>query len=89
MPLDDPSGVRGRLGLVQKPVEVKKGKRRGPLPMTVAQLLMLAAFGGIGYATFFKEEELNRLLAKIGTVIAGAYAKIDKSSGQAGKAESP
>ena len=73
---------------MQKVVEAKKGKRRGPLPMTIAQLLMLAAFGGIGYAAFFKEEEVNVVLAKVGTVVADAYAKIDKSSPQAGKSKS-
>ena len=73
---------------MQKAVEAKRGKQRGPLPMTVAQLLMLAVFGGIGYATFYKEEELNLVLAKVGTVIAGAYSKIDKSSAKAGKAKS-
>ena len=48
--------------------------------MTVAQLLMLAAFGGIGYATFFKEDELNIIFAKVGAVVADVYAKVDKSS---------
>lgn len=72
----------------QKTSEVKKGKRRGPLPMTLAQLLMLAAFGGLGYVAFFKEEELNAVLAKVGTAVAEAYSKIGKgSSSKAEKSE--
>ena len=53
--------------------------------MTLVQLLVLAAMGGLGYLAFFKEEEVDAVLAKTGTVIGDAYAKIDKSSTQTAK----
>lgn len=66
--------------MLQKKVETKKGKQRGPLPMTLVQLLVLAAFGGLGYVTFYKEEDVDKALAQAGTIIADLYAKVDKSS---------
>jgi len=62
--------------IVQK-VEVKQGKKKGPLPMTLAQIILLALFGGLGYATIKKEDELNALLATLGELIGGAYSKVE------------
>ena len=75
--------------MLQKKVEEKKGKQRGPLPMTIAQLLMLGVFGGIGYVTILKEEELNRVLASIGAVVGKAFSKVGSSSKKAVNESNP
>ena len=75
--------------MLQKKVEEKKGKQRGPLPMTIAQLLMLGVFGGIGYVTILKEEELNRVLASIGAVVGKAFSNVGSSSKKAVNESNP
>lgn len=47
--------------------------------MTLVQILVLAAFGGLGYLTFFREEDVDRALAKSGSVIADVYGKLEKT----------
>lgn len=56
--------------------------------MTVAQLLMLGVFGGIGYVTILREEELNRVLAFVGKAFADAFAQIGGTSKKAAKENS-
>ena len=48
------------------------GKREGPLPLWLAQLLLLAAYGGFGFLAFKKDEETQRAVAvAIGLVQKG------------------
>jgi hypothetical protein len=72
---------------VQK-VDVKKGKKKGPLPMTLAQILLLALFGGLGYATIAKEAQTNALLATLGGYIGGAYNKVESAVSKKTKSSS-
>ncbi|KAK9840452.1 hypothetical protein WJX74_010067 [Apatococcus lobatus] len=53
----------------------KKQKRKGPLPMTVAQLLILAAYGGLGYAVAVKDAEVRSVLGSTGRLIGQGYNK--------------
>ena len=39
-----------------------RGKQKGPLPMTIAQLVVLGIFGGIGYAFTAKQEQSANLV---------------------------
>lgn len=45
--------------------------------MALAQILLLALFGGLGYATIAKESETNALLGSLGKAIATAYATLE------------
>ena len=62
---------------VQKKVDVKKGKKKGPLPMTLAQILLLAIFGVIGYGTIVKEAETNTVIATVGKYVGAAYGRVE------------
>jgi hypothetical protein len=64
---------------MQKSVEVKQGKKKGPLPMALAQILLFALLGGLGYATIVKESETNALLASLGKSISVAYGGLERA----------
>ena len=58
-------------------MEEKKGKRKGPLPAPLVQLLILAAFGGLAYASFEKEEETARVLKVVLNAVSKTYGKVE------------
>jgi len=62
---------------MQKKAGLIQGKKKGPLPMALAQIVLLALFGGLGYATIAKESETNALLASVGKAIATAYGTLE------------
>ena len=53
-------------------------KRRGPLPLFLAQLLVLAAYGGLGFLAFKKDEETRKALAIVLRLIQTGYSKVQK-----------
>jgi len=50
---------------------IKSKKRQGPLPLFVAQFLVLAAYGGSGFLAFKKDEETRKAVA----IVLGAFKK--------------
>lgn len=46
--------------------------------MWLAQVLLLASFGGIGYASFFREKEVNAVLAVGAKSAISAYNSLEK-----------
>ena len=69
--------MRTFCGYLQKQVQEKKGKRKGPLPAALVQLLLLAAFGGLAYASFEKEEETARVLKVVLNAVSKTYGKVE------------
>ncbi|KAL3161467.1 hypothetical protein ABBQ32_010349 [Trebouxia sp. C0010 RCD-2024] len=64
---------------VQKPakqVAKKDGKRRGPLPLFLGQLLVLAAYGGVGFLAFQRDEETRKAIALIAGLLQKGYSKV-------------
>ncbi len=61
--------------VLQETSKGKKQKRKGPLPMTLAQLLILAFYGGLGYAVAAKEAEVRSVLRTTGKFIGQGYTK--------------
>ena len=61
-----------------------RGKQKGPLPMTIAQLVVLGIFGGIGYAFTVKAEQSATLVqAAVDTLIrCGAWSACDSKCPQ-------
>ena len=64
-----------QIGVLQDASMGKKQKRRGPLPMTLAQLLILAFYGGLGYAVAVKDAEVRSVLQTAGRLIGQGYNK--------------
>ena len=60
-----------------QPVVEKGKKRKGPLPMFLSQLLVLASFGGLGYVSIKKEEETRKALAVAAKATSAAYGKVE------------
>ncbi|DBB04892.1 hypothetical protein WJX82_008844 [Trebouxia sp. C0006] len=50
---------------------IKSNKRQGPLPLFLAQFLVLAAYGGFGFLAFKKDEETRKAVA----FVLGAFRK--------------
>lgn len=55
----------------------RKGKRKGPLPAFLVQLVLLASFGGLGYLFFFQEEKTNAGLTAVVKSITSLYKKVE------------
>ena len=64
-----PENVRAVCVCVQK----GRGKPKGPLPMTLVQLLLLAGFGGIGYAVTKEAERTAKTVQAALDVIEKGY----------------
>jgi len=56
----------------------KPGKRRGPLPMWFAQILMLGVFGGVGLAATKYLNESEAVLKVVGEKVGQAYKAVEK-----------
>lgn len=54
-----------------------RGKPKGPLPMTLVQLLLLAAFGGIGYAATAQAEATAKALQAAADALEAGYNAIE------------
>ncbi|DBA79659.1 hypothetical protein WJX77_000952 [Trebouxia sp. C0004] len=73
--------TRGAKALVQEPAVqepakqvaavTKSNKRQGPLPLFLAQFLVLGAYGGLGFLAFKKDEETRKAVA----MVLGAFRK--------------
>lgn len=63
-------------GVQAKAEEAKPGKRKGPLPAALVQLLLLAAFGGLGYLVFFKEQQVDKAVTGTAKAVISAYRSV-------------
>lgn len=54
----------------------KDGKRRGPLPLFLGQLLVLAAYGGVGFLAFQKDEETRKAIGFLVGLLQKGYSKV-------------
>lgn len=61
-----------------KEVSKDKGKRRGPLPLFLAQFLLLAAYGGGGFLAFKKDEETRKAVAIVSGLAQKGYSKVQE-----------
>lgn len=52
------------------------GKREGPLPLFLAQLLVLVTYGGLGYLAFTKDEEFRKAIATVAGLFQKGYSKV-------------
>lgn len=67
--------------LVQEPAkEVSKSsnKRQGPLPLFLGQFLVLAAYGGLGFLAFKKDEETRKAIAILLGIVQKGYSKVQQ-----------
>ena len=49
------------------------GKRKGPLPLFLAQLLLLLAYGGVGFLAFKKDEETRKAISILTGLLKKGY----------------
>ena len=49
------------------------GKRKGPLPLFLAQLLLLLAYGGAGFLAFKKDEETRKAISILTGLLKKGY----------------
>jgi len=56
----------------------KPGKRKGPLPLWLAEIIVILGIGGVLFATAKWSNELEKLWAKAADQIEALYNKIDK-----------
>lgn len=54
------------------------GKQRGPLPMTVAQILVLGIFGGIGYAATKEAQKTAQAVEVTAEYIEKGYNAVER-----------
>ena len=58
-------------------VQAKNGKVKGPLPMTLAQLIVLGIFGGITYAFTAKAEASANFVQAAVEAMISTYQKLE------------
>ena len=58
-------------------VQARNGKVKGPLPMTLAQLVVLGIFGGIGYAFTAKAEASANLVQAAVELLISTYQRLE------------
>lgn len=77
-----PAPRKGTKAGVQEPAQQAAkmakmdGKRRGPLPLFLAQLLVLVAYGGTGFLAFQKDEETRKAIAIFGGLLQKGLSKV-------------
>lgn len=64
----------------------KDNKRRGPLPLFLAQLLVLVAYGGAGFLAFQKDEETRKAIAISVGLLQKGFSKVQSLIPSGGKA---
>jgi len=57
-------------------VSSKSNKRTGPLPLFLGQFLVLAAYGGLGFLAFKKDEETRKAVAIVLGLAQKGYTKV-------------
>ncbi len=62
-----------------KPAASKPGKRRGPLPLFLAQLLVLLGLGGLGVAATKYSEQTDAALAAVTKQVLQLYKQVEKA----------
>jgi hypothetical protein len=63
---------------LQAAAVTKGNKRQGPLPLFLAQFLVLAAYGGLGFLAFKKDEETRKAVAIVLGVFRKGYNKLQQ-----------
>jgi len=58
---------------VQQAAKKDDGKRKGPLPLFLAQLLLLLAYGGAGFLAFKKDEETRKAISILTGLLKKGY----------------
>ena len=54
----------------------QSNKRQGPLPLFLGQLLVLLAYGGLGFLAFKKDEETRKAVAIVLGLARKGYNKV-------------
>ncbi len=54
----------------------KPGKRKGPLPLWLAEVLLLASFGGLGFAVVKYGAVIEKAANTAGDTAAALYEKV-------------
>lgn len=79
------AGVQESTNQVAKTTK-KDNKRRGPLPLFLAQLLVLVAYGGAGFLAFQKDEETRKAIAIFVGLLQKGFSKVQSLIPSGGKA---
>jgi hypothetical protein len=68
------------------PANAKPGKRRGPLPLWFAEVLMLGAYVGMFLAATKYSKQSGQVLAAVWAKVVEAYGQVEKLVGKKGPA---